>query len=77
MMHNPFKITYRRKPCIRLKGIFGDGGGDYILQQVRRNFFQDVGCDGTDISEDIDLEVQVHIQSIVLILEQFHCYIYV
>ena len=32
MMHNPFKITYRRKPCIRLKGIFGDGGADYILQ---------------------------------------------
>ena len=30
-----------------------------------------------DISEQIDLEVLVHIQSIVLTLEQFHCYIYV
>jgi hypothetical protein len=37
--------------------------------------FQDVWCDGTDISEDFDLEV--HIQSVVLTLEQFHCYIYV
>ena len=33
--------------------------------------------DGTDISEDIDSEVHVHIQSVVPILEQFHCYIYV
>ena len=32
MIHNPFKTTYCRKPCIRLKGIFGDGGADYILQ---------------------------------------------
>ena len=37
-------------------------------------FFQDVGRDGTDISEGIDLEVWVHIQSVVPILEQFHCY---
>jgi hypothetical protein len=40
-------------------------------------FFHDVGCDGTDVSEDTDLEVWVHVQPIVLILEQFHCYIYV
>ena len=33
--------------------------------------------DRRDISEDIDLEVRVHIQSAVPILEQFHCYIYV
>ena len=51
-------------------------GADYILRYVLRNFFQDVGCDGTDISEDIDLEVLVHIQPIVLTLEQFHCLIY-
>jgi hypothetical protein len=30
-----------------------------------RNFSQDVGCDGIDISEGIDLEVRVHIPSIV------------
>jgi hypothetical protein len=40
-------------------------------------FFQDVRCDGTDISKDIDSEVRVHIQSVVPILKQFHCYIYV
>jgi hypothetical protein len=40
-------------------------------------FFLDVGCDGTDISEDIALEVRVHIQSVIPIMEQFHCYIYV
>ena len=32
-------------------------------------FFQDVGCDGTDISDDIDLEVRVHIQSVWLIID--------
>jgi hypothetical protein len=32
-------------------------------------------CDGTDISEDINLDVQVHIQSIVPTLEQFQCYV--
>jgi hypothetical protein len=36
-----------------------------------------VTTDGTDISENIDFEVRVHIQSIVPTLEQFHCYIYV
>ena len=50
-------------------------GADYILRYVLRNFFQDVGCDGTDISEDINLDVQVHIQSIVPTLEQFQCYV--
>ena len=45
----------------------------------RETFIQDVGCDGTDISEDIDLKVRVYmyIQYAVPILEQFHCYIYV
>ena len=28
-------------------------------------FFQEVGCDGTDISAYIDLEVRLHIQSVV------------
>ena len=46
-----------------------------VLRYGLRNFFQDVGCDDTDISEDIDLEV--HIQLIVPTLEQFHCLIYV
>jgi hypothetical protein len=36
-----------------------------------------VGCDSTDISEVIDLEVRVHIQPIVPTLEQFHFYTYV
>jgi len=31
----------------------------------------------TDISEDNDLEVRVHIQSIFWTLELFHCHIYV
>jgi len=45
-LYKPQKFT--------LKGIFGDGGADYILRYVLRNFFHDVRCDGTDISEDID-----------------------
>jgi hypothetical protein len=32
-----------------------------------------VGCDSTDISEIIDLEVRVEVPT----LEQFHCYTYV
>ena len=40
-------------------------------------FPQDNGCDSTDILEDIDSEVQVHIQSVELTLEQLHRYIYV
>ena len=31
-------------------------------------FFSDAGCDGTDISEDIDLKVRMHIQSVVPLL---------
>ena len=40
-------------------------------------FFQDVGREGTDNSGDIDLEVRVHIQHVVPILEQIHCYFHV
>jgi hypothetical protein len=38
-------------------------GADDIIQSVLRNIFQDVGCDERDISEYIDSEVRVHIQS--------------
>jgi hypothetical protein len=71
---------YRKQPCVisrnlPLKGIFEwEGGWLYIYIMIGwETFFQDVGCDLTDISEDIDSEIQVHIQSIVPILEQFHC----
>jgi hypothetical protein len=64
---------YRKKLCISCRNLplkdFLGWGADYILRQVLRDCFQDVGCDGTNISEDIDLEVRVHIQSIVLTLD--------
>ena len=48
-----------------------------IYDMFWETFFQDVECDGTDISDDIDWKIRGHIQSIVPTLEQFHCYIYV
>lgn len=53
-------------------------GADYIsYDRFWEFFFLKISYDGTDMSEDIDLEVRVYIQSVVPILEQFHCYIYV
>ena len=37
-------------------------GTDYTTIGSEKLFFQDVGCDGTDISENIDSDVRVHIQ---------------
>ena len=47
----------------------------YTMIDFRDTFIQDIGCDGTDISEDIDLKVRVYIHYDVPILEQFHSYI--
>jgi hypothetical protein len=56
----PYK--YHKKPCIScrnllLKGFWGWGGVQITYYERFWETFQDVGCDGTDIWEDIDLEV--------------------
>lgn len=59
-----YNILYLYCPQkFNLKEIFGYMGADDILQSVQRNIFQDVGCNEKDISEYIDFEVRVHIQS--------------
>ena len=59
-----------------LKGFSGMWLWIMYYDRFWETFPQDVWCDGTDILEDIDMEVRVHIQSIVPTLEQFHYYIY-
>jgi len=56
---------YSKKPCIihrivPLKGFSGMWVQIIYYDRFWEFFFQDVGCDGTDISGDIDLEVRVH-----------------
>ena len=48
-----------------LKGIFGYGGWIIYYDKFWKTCFQEVGFDGTDISEDIDSEFRVHIKSTV------------
>jgi hypothetical protein len=48
-----------------LKGIFGYGGWIIYYDKFWKTCFQEVGFDGTDISDDIDSEFRVHIKSTV------------
>jgi hypothetical protein len=48
-----------------LKGIFGYGLWIIYYDKFWKTCFQEVGFDGTDISEDIDSEFRVHIKSTV------------
>jgi hypothetical protein len=48
-------------------------GGDIYYDRFWETCFQNVGCDGTDISEDIDSEVRVYIQSVVPISLLYLC----